>query len=154
VSNPGETFREFAPVLLLLAAVVWGLWDARRRIRPWFLYLYGGLAAVSLPMTFYLVSGAQSGEFSGWGGLGMILILLPAVFIAAVSVTALATLAILIPRYGFCKLTPEQRAAERARRRSPEGRQELALFKFKVSVVMLAVVLLALTLRGYFSRGA
>ncbi len=142
-----ELLREFAPIVLFLGVVVWGLWDVRRRLSPWHLIIPGAGAAVSLPITFYFVSGARAGEFTGWGGLGVVMLLLPAVFVAALSVTALLTLAILIPRYGFNPLTPEQRAELRRERRSPEGQRKLALFKLKASAVMLIVALLLLKLR-------
>lgn len=143
-----EVFREFAGVLALLGAVVWGLWNVRHRLRPWFLYVWGALAAVSLSVTLYLVAEARSGSYSGWGGIGLIVILLPAAFVAAASITALLTLAVLIPRYGFNVQSPEEREAERQRRRDPAVMRAKALRDLKVYALLFAVVLLILKLRA------
>ncbi len=144
-----ELIREFAPIVMLLGAVVWGLVHARHRLRPWYAWLSGLGALVSLPLTFLLLSEARAGTFTGWGGLGMILIFLPAVFVAAFSATALATLAVLVPRYGFNPPTKTEREAEWERRSSPEGQRGLAIFKLKFSVIGLAIVLLIIWLREF-----
>ena len=145
---PLSAVREFAPIVLLLGVVVWGLWTARRRLRPWHLWLPVSTAVVSVPMTTWLLAGARSGQFTGWGGLGLVLLLLPAVFVAALSVTALLTLAVLLPRYGFDTRPAEERkaerAAERAERNSPEGRRTRAVRELKVTAVMLLIALLIL----------
>lgn len=143
-----ELLREFTPVVLLLGVIVWGLVDTRRRLRRWYLGIAALGATVSLPITLYLLAEARAGNLSGWGGLGAALILLPAMFVAAASVTALVTLAILVPRYGFNPPTAAEREAERKHRRSPEGRRELALFKLKLSSIGLVIVLLVALLRG------
>lgn len=120
----------------------------RHRLRPWYLIFWGGCAIVSLPITLYLVTEARAGNFSGWGGLGMVMILLPAAFVAALSVTALITLAVLIPRYGFNEQSPEAREAERQRRRDPAVVRAKAIRDLKIYAVMLAIALLILKLRA------
>ena len=147
VQIPTKLIREFLPVVLVLGAIVWGLVHNRRRLRPWYLLVAALAAAVSVPLTLYLVTEARAGNLSGWGGLGALLILLPAVFVAAISVSALVTLAILVPRYGFNPPTAAEREAARKHRRSPEGRREFALFRLKLSAIGLGIVLSVIALR-------
>lgn len=148
MNDPLSAFREFAGLFAIVAVVIWGLWSARRRLRPWFLIAWGGAAAVSVPITIYLVTAARGGEFSGWGGLGLIIMLLPAAFVAALSIVALLTLAVLIPLYGFdnrpAELRQAERKAEREYRRSSEGRRERAKRDLKIYAVMLVLALLYL----------
>ena len=139
--------REGLPVVLILGAVVWGLWDSRHRLRPLYLWVAAGGAIVSLPVTAWLILAARSGEFSGWGGWGLVILLLPAAMVAALSLTALLTLALLLPRYGFNPPTPEQRAEARRQRRSPAAVRSRALRELKIAAIMLGVVLLLLKLR-------
>lgn len=89
-----EAVREFLPIVVLLGIVPWGLRTQRRRLRPWHLWLPATGAMVSVPTTMWLVTAARSGPFSGWGGLGLVLVLLPAAVVAALRVTALPTLAV------------------------------------------------------------
>ncbi|MBA3853782.1 MAG: hypothetical protein C0503_05155 [Gemmatimonas sp.] len=148
IQEPWNTIREFAGLVLLLGVVVWGLVNVRHRLRPWYLIFWGASAIVSLPITVYLVTEARAGNFSGWGGLGMVIILLPAAFVAALSVTALLTLAVLIPRYGFNEQSPEAREAERQRRRDPAVVRAKAIRDLKIYAVMIAIALLILKLRA------
>lgn len=152
---PLSALREFAPIVLLLGTVVWGLWTVRRRLRPWHLWLPAGAAAVSVPMTLWLVTGARSGQFTGWGGLGLVLMLLPAVFVAAFSVTALLTLAVLLPRHGFDTRPADERKAERqaerAARNTTEARRARAKRELTIAAVMLLVALLVLKFGSFRS---
>lgn len=143
-----EWVREVVPALLILGAVVWGLVDARHRLRPWYVVVAGLAALISVPFTVILIFSARAGEFTGWGGLGLIIMLLPAVFVAALSVTALATLAVLVPRYGFNKQTAAERVEERRRRKDPTVQRAQAIRELKISSSLLAVVMLVLWLRG------
>ena len=141
--------KELAPVALILGAVVWGLVDARRRLRPWYAWLAGLGAVVSIPISAWLLSEARAGNFTGWGGLGALLFLLPAIFVAALSVTVLVTLAILLPRYGFDARTAAERAEDRQRRKSPEGQRAQAIFKLKLSAIGLVIALSVLLFRKF-----
>ena len=145
-----ETLREFAGIFILLGAVVWGLWTARRRLRPWFVVFWGALAAISIPTALYVWNEAQAGAYTGWGGMVVIVVLLPAAFVAALSLTALLTLAVLIPKYGFNEQTPEEREAERQYRRSPEYLRKKNIRDLKITGAMLAVVLLIVAFRRLF----
>ncbi|WP_367887970.1 hypothetical protein [Pseudogemmatithrix spongiicola] len=147
MQEPWNSIREFAGIFLLLGVVVWGLVTVRHRLRPWYLLFWGAAALVSLPITIYLITEARAGNFSGWGGLGMVMILLPAAFIAALSVTALLTLAVLVPRYGFNKQSPEEREAERQRRRDPAVIRAKAIRDLKIYAVVIALAVLYLKLR-------
>lgn len=148
LQQPWETLREFAGLLVLLGAVVWGLVQARHRLRPWFFYFWATAAAVSIPIVLYMVAEARAGSFTGWGGLAAIIILLPAAFMAAMSIVALLTLAVLIPKYGFNKQTPEEREAERQRRRDPQAIRADAVRKLKIYAMLLAIALLIVKLRA------
>lgn len=147
MQEPWNSIREFAGIVLLLGVVVWSLVSVRHRLRPWYLLFWGAAAIVSVPITLYLVTEARAGNFSGWGGLGMVMILLPAAFIAALSVTALLTLAVLVPRYGFNKQSPEEREAERQRRRDPAVIRAKAIRDLKIYAVVIALAVLYLKLR-------
>lgn len=147
MQEPWNSIREFAGIFLLLGVVVWGLVTVRHRLRPWYLLFWGAAALVSVPITIYLVTEARAGNFSGWGGLGMVMILLPAAFIAALSVTALLSLAVLVPRYGFNKQSPEEREAERQRRRDPTVIRAKAIRDLKIYAVVIALAVLLLKLR-------
>jgi len=153
VPGPWESVREFASIFLLLGVVVWGLVQARRRLRPWYLLFWGGCALVSVPITLYLVTEARAGNFSGWGGLGMVMILLPAAFVAALSITALLTLAVLVPMYGFDQRPADvrraEREAERQRRRDPTVIKAKAIRDLKIYAVLLALAFLFLKLRAW-----
>ena len=146
--NPSEIgFREFFPFVLMLGGVVWSVWEVRRRLSKWHLIIAAFLAFISVPTTLYMVTEMRAGNYSGWGGLGALMVLLPAGFVAVVSVTVLATLAVLVPRYGFNPLSAEQRAALRAHRQSPAGRKELAMFKLKMALGGLVIALLVYAAR-------
>lgn len=147
MQEPWNSIREFASIFLLLGVVVWGLVNVRHRLRPWYLLFWGAAALVSVPITLYLVTEARAGNFSGWGGLGMVMILLPAAFIAALSATALLTLAVLVPRYGFNKQSAEEREAERQRRRDPAVIRAKAIRDLKIYAVVIALAVLYLKLR-------
>jgi len=147
MQEPWNSIREFASIFLLLGVVVWGLVNVRHRLRPWYLLFWGAAALVSVPITLYLVTEARAGNFSGWGGLGMVMILLPAAFIAALSATALLTLAVLVPRYGFNKQSAEEREAERQRRRDPAVIRAKAIRDLKIYAVVIALAVLYLNLR-------
>ena len=147
MQEPWNSIREFASIFLLLGVVVWGLVTVRHRLRPWYLLFWGAAALVSLPITIYLITEARAGNFSGWGGLGMVMILLPAAFIAALSATALLTLAVLVPRYGFNKQSAEEREAERQRRRDPAVIRAKAIRDLKIYAVVIALAVLYLKLR-------
>ncbi len=141
---PNDSFaavREFAPILLILGAVVWTGWSGRRRIRPWHLWLTLGAVLISVPMTIALLVSARSGSWSGWGGLGLVVLLLPAGMVAALSVTALIMMAILLPRFGFDPRTHDQRRAARVAARTPEARRDHAIFRLKFSLVGLIITL-------------
>jgi len=148
VNTHFELLREVVPLLLILGSVVWGLVNARHRLRPWYVAIAGLGAVVSVPATLALLASARSGQFTGWGGLGMVILLLPAVFVAALSVTALATLAVLVPRYGFNTPSEAERAEERRRRHDPNVQRADALRKLKLTASMFTVVLLVSWLRG------
>lgn len=147
MQEPWNSIREFASIFLLLGVVVWGLVNVRHRLRPWYLLFWGAAALVSVPITLYLITEARAGNFSGWGGLGMVMILLPAAFIAALSATALLTLAVLVPRYGFNKQSAEEREAERQRRRDPAVIRAKAIRDLKIYAVVIALAVLYLNLR-------
>ncbi len=151
-----DAIREFAGLALIAGFVVWTQWQARRRLRPWFLIAWGVLAAISVPITVYMFTAARSGEFTGWGGLAAILVLLPAGLVAACSLLGLATLAVLIPIYGFdnrpADVRKAERKAERARWRSPEARQERAKRQLKWYALALVLALLYLKLMPILRR--
>jgi hypothetical protein len=156
VPNTFDSFREFAGLAAIAGFVVWTQWQARRRLRPWYLIAWGGLAAISLPITLYFYTAGRNGEFTGWGGLVVIIVGLPALFIAAVSIIALLTLALLIPRYGFDQRPAEvrraERKAERERWRSPEAQQERAKKQLKVYAVLIVLAVLYLKLMPLLAR--
>jgi hypothetical protein len=143
-----DALREFASIFLLLGVVVWGLVSVRHRLRPWYVVFWGAAALVSIPATLYMLAEARAGSFTGWGGLGMVIILLPAVFVAALSITALLTLAVLVPRYGFNEQSPEARDAERQRRRDPAVVKAKAIRNLQIYAVLIAGALLLLKLRA------
>ncbi|MCU0649603.1 MAG: hypothetical protein MUF00_16540 [Gemmatimonadaceae bacterium] len=143
-NDPLGPVREIAAIVLTFGAVILSMWFARRRLQRWQLWLAVGAAVVSVPLTITLISSARAGEWSGWGGLALLVVLLPAAFVAALSVTALLMFAILLPRYGFDARTPEERRAARAAERSPEGQRAFAVRRLKVSAAGLVVVLLML----------
>lgn len=148
LQQPWESLREFAGLLILLGAVVWGLVQARHRLRPWFFYFWATAAAISIPIVLYMVAEARAGSYTGWGGLAVIIVLLPAAFVAAMSIVALLTLAVLIPKYGFNKQTAEEREAERQRRRDPRVIRADAIRKLKIYALVLALAFLVLKLRA------
>jgi hypothetical protein len=145
-NDPLGPFRELAPIILVFGTIIWSMWSARERLRPWQLWLAVVAAAVSVTMTLALYSSARAGAWTGWGGLGLVMLLLPAAFVAAVSVTTLIMFAILLPRYGFDQRTPSERRAARAAERSPEGQRAFAVRKLRLSLgglVVAAVMLIA-----------
>lgn len=149
MNDKWEMIREVVPVVLILGFVIGALVDARHRLRPVYLWVAGFGAIVSVPITVWFIAEARAGNLSGWGGLGALLIVLPAAFVAALSLTALLTLAVLIPRYGFNPPTKAERDAAWKQRWSPEGRRAAAIFRLKFSAVGLVIVLLVIWLRKY-----
>lgn len=145
--------REIASIAMLFVAVVVGVWGERRRLRPWYFAAAGAIALLSIPVTLSLSGMAKAGEFSGWGGLAVVIYLLPAAFLAAVSVTALVTMTALLPFYGFDTRTREQRRAERRFRRSPVGQRLEAKRGLTRVLIVLALVVLVFKFGHLRPRG-
>lgn len=145
--------REFASIAMVFVAVVVAIWGQRRRLRPWYFAVAGTLAVVSITISLVLANMAKAGEFTGWGGILLVMFLLPAALLAASSVTALITMTALLPFYGFDTRTREQRRAEQRFRRSPVGQRIKAKRELTRLLIMLALVLLAVQFTQLRSRG-
>lgn len=134
--------REVLSMAAVFVAVVIGVWGERRRLRPWYFAVAGVVALVTIPIVLTLLRMARAGEFTGWGGLVLIVYLLPAALLAATSVTGLLTMTVLLPFYGFDTRTREQRRAERRFRRSAVGRRLEGRRKLNLTLMLLAIVVL------------
>lgn len=114
--------RGYGLVIALLIAVAAGLWLERTRLRPWHLWLpvFGFIASA---LGLFIGAAAQrSGGFSGWAALLPVLIYFGSFFFAAVCATALITLAVLLPRYGFDRRPADVRGREYQQWRYERGR--------------------------------
>lgn len=134
--------REFLSIAMVFAAVVVAVWGQRRRLRPWYFMVAGAMALISIPITVMMLRMAKAGEFTGWGGLSLVIVLLPAALVAASSVTALITMSVLLPFYGFDTRTREQRRVEKRFRRSRAGQYMELKHRLNGILILIAVAIL------------